>query len=490
MKRLTHSGPSSFGREVTVRFGSREAEALFAHMRQDSRREQMAFGLASRSKTAQGTLLIVNQLLLPDKSDLSQQTAGGVCPTSQFQSYVYFGSLQRGEAIVEFHTHPGGCTPRFSGIDDTHANLNAQYIRRKLPDPITLAMVVGNNKFDLFDGVIYDRCLEGFRPLDRLEVLSRPTRCWSLGDATGVTQQGEKDEFDRQTRILGWNQEGLERQRIALGGLGGNGAQVLQTVVGIGAGCRGSLTLIDPDVVEGSNLPRIPYASREQVGTPKVTAAAQYVGRRSPETPVFAFPCAVSEKVVVDRIKMSTVIIGCGDNDGLRKQLNELAVRYLVPYIDLGCDIQVEGDNVIAGGQVRVVIPGVTGCLVCCGGFDPSQAALDQMDDVARAHNAARGYVQGSSELAAPSVANLNGLTAQFAVSQLLALVNGEHFSPWEYLHIDQISGRTIPARSQANETCPVCGVGGVLGAGDPLEHARNQPAKLRQLKPETETDE
>lgn len=482
MKLAHATRASSFGREVTLRLGRKEADALCTHMRQDSRIEQMAFGLASLARTPRGTILIVNELILPGSADLSKQSASGVCPSKEFQSFVYFRALQRGWIIVEFHTHPGGSRPHFSGTDDSYGNLNAEYIRRKLPEPITLALVVGNNTFDSFDGVIYDRSVQLFKGIDRLEILGRPSEIRRLQGSCDESPDEAESRFDRQVRIPGWNQRGLEQQRIAVVGLGGNGAQVFHTLIGIGAGLRGGIVLIDSDSVETSNLPRIPYASSEHVGTPKVTVAAQYAGHKSPSTPVYAFPCDANEKAAVDRIKASTVIFGCGDNDGLRKEQNELAVRYRIPYFDLGCDIQTGKDGVVAGGQIRVVLPGANACLVCCGGFDASQAAIDQMDDAGHAQRAARGYVVGSREQATPSVANLNGLTAQFAIAAFLALINGKRFSDWDYLHIDQLSGRTITAKTQRNPDCPLCGRDGCLGAGDPAETASRTIPLLKKL--------
>jgi len=125
---------SSFGREVTVRLTRSTARVLHAHMRQDARNEQMAFGLATRARTAEGTLLIVNELLLPDKADLCEQTAVGVCPTRGFQDFVYLRAYQSGKTIVEFHSHPGDGVPDFSGTDDHYARQNGDYIRGICPN--------------------------------------------------------------------------------------------------------------------------------------------------------------------------------------------------------------------------------------------------------------------------------------------------------------------------------------------------------------------
>lgn len=121
----------------------------------------------------------------------------------------------------------------------------------------------------------------------------------------------------------------------------------------------------------------------------------------------------------------------------------------------------------IAGGQVRVVLPGRNACLVCCRGFDPATAAAELMDDQRKATHAAHGYVIGSRQEATPSVANLNATIAQLGVAAFLALVHGERFGQWDYAHFNQLTAETLVAATQANEACPLCGPQGVLAAGD-----------------------
>ncbi len=467
MKRMQQDNLSSLGRETIVRTNRVVGKVLQEHMRQDRRNEQMAFGMGRSARTAAGTLYLIDELILPDKQDLCMQSAGSVCPTQEFQGYVYFRANQTGATIFEFHTHPGRGTPHFSGIDETHAYPNGEYIRRSLPPSTTLVLIVGNNRFESFDGVAYDRVRGQFRQLDRFEILGRPSEIFRIGiDNEPVIEE----TFDRQRRIPGWNQSGLELQRIGILGVGGNGAHVFQTLVSIGAGRRGFVAIADPDLVEASNLPRLPYTTIDRIGIPKVAAAVQYAGRKSPDIPVYAFPCAFEEEAVQKQMKRATVLFFCGHDDGGRKVANEFAVRYAIPLIETGCDVKIDKEKVEAGGQVRLVLPGENACLVCCGGFDPAQAALDQMDDSDRAEQAAAGYVQGAEATATPSVANLNALVAQLGVSQLLGLVNGAPFAPWDYLHIDQFTARTIPAQSSRREDCPVCGLDGFLMQGDGIE--------------------
>ncbi len=375
----TTSNPfSTFGRETTIRMTAATAGFFLDHMRRDPGQEQMAFGLATHTETADGTIFLVNEFIIPDKSDLAKQSTASVCPTRDYQAYVYYRASQSRKSIVEFHTHPGSGTPVFSGIDESHAHPNARYITDKLPEPVTLVMVVGNNDFSAFDGVLFDRQLREFRKLDRFEVLGRPTTVWSFGHEDRDKPPAGTDAFDRQRRIPGWNQEGLERQRVAILGAGGNGALLFQTLLSMGVGRRGFIAIADHDLIESSNLPRIPYATDQQIGTPKVAAAVYYAARKSPGTPVYAFPCKFSEPPVIDRVKAATVLFHAGDTHAGRRETNDLAVRFGIPLIDLGCDIQVADHEVIAGGQVRMVLPGENACLVCCRAFDPAQAAIDQ----------------------------------------------------------------------------------------------------------------
>jgi hypothetical protein len=108
------------------------------------------------------------------------------------------------------------------------------------------------------------------------------------------------------------------------------------------------------------------------------------------------------------------------------------------------------------------------------------------MDDATRARQANHGYVVGANAQATASVANLNGLAAQYAVSQFLAMVNGGDFAQWDYLHFDQFTGRTIPATTTRHEACPLCGPSGCLAEGDPLDDGPVSPARLTSFQRET----
>jgi len=79
------------------------------------------------------------------------------------------------------------------------------------------------------------------------------------------------DYFDRQKRIPGWNQEQLENQVVFCLGVGGLGCSVALEVVRLGVK---KVYLLDKDTVDYHNLNRQILFSKEDLGKPKVEAAA------------------------------------------------------------------------------------------------------------------------------------------------------------------------------------------------------------------------
>lgn len=97
------------------------------------------------------------------------------------------------------------------------------------------------------------------------------------------------DQFTR-TRLLIGN-DGIERlrmARVAVFGLGGVGSYVVEALARSGVG---TLDLIDDDVIALSNLNRLLYATRENVGQPKVDVMQARIKSICPETVVHAHRC-------------------------------------------------------------------------------------------------------------------------------------------------------------------------------------------------------
>ena len=451
---------------ANIRMDRPTFNVLKEHMTSDQTIEQFAFALFSTARTADGTVLIIRQLLIPSRADLRTQSAGAVSPTKEFQSMAYLLAGQSGMGILDIHTHVSRSAPAFSGIDRAESAKNAEYICRTFASPVTHAMLVFNRDVTSHDAVIFDRRANKYRQADWLQILGRHIEIRRTGEDESKYIVAD-EQFSRQLLIPGWKQRAIARQRIAILGAGGNGAHLIQSLVCMGAGTEGWIAAIDPDIAEESNRPRIPYACEDDIGVPKVTVAARYAASKQRRLCFYPYPCSATKDAAIDRIKAATVIFGAGDSDGLRKLANEMSVRYSIPLIDLGCDIQVNEGGTDAGGQVRVVTPGANACLVCCRGYDPAEAALDLMNDESAGLHAARGYVRGAREQATPSVGHLNATTAQLGIGAFLGLVHGPCFGSWDYAHFDQFTAETLVAKTTRRASCPLCGDGGFCGAGD-----------------------
>ena len=97
------------------------------------------------------------------------------------------------------------------------------------------------------------------------------------------------DQFTRTRLLLG--DEGIERlkkARVAVFGLGGVGSYVVEALCRSGVG---ALEIIDDDVIALSNLNRLLYATRENVGQPKTEVVKARIASICPDTAVHIYNC-------------------------------------------------------------------------------------------------------------------------------------------------------------------------------------------------------
>ncbi len=104
----------------------------------------------------------------------------------------------------------------------------------------------------------------------------------------------------------GAGQQRLSAARIVLVGAGGLGAPVIAYLAGAGIG---HLTIIDPDTVSVSNLPRQIIFSDADIGRFKAEAAADYVARHNPHATVAPVTEAVSPDNISKMIANADLVI-------------------------------------------------------------------------------------------------------------------------------------------------------------------------------------
>jgi hypothetical protein len=148
---------------------------------------------------------------------------------------------------------------------------------------------------------------------------------------------------------------------------------------------------------------------------PKLLASPQGVSKLNPNR------SAIPDVDVVRAISECAVIVGCVDTLFSRSDLQEIASRYLIPYVDIGAtvrdvpDAESSDPRVQIAGNVITFIPG-SFCLWCCNFLSRQKIELEQ-------NGPARSYFEKNKQEA--QVVSFNGVLASQAVNEVLQLLTG-----------------------------------------------------------------
>ncbi len=217
-----------------------------------------------------------------------------------------------------------------------------------------------------------------------------------------------KGRYKRQS-FLGQNSDTILDDCIAgLIGLGGGGSHLAQQLAHLGLG---NFLLVDPDRVEESNLNRLVGATTKDAAKRwrKTSIAKRAIKRINPNARVETLAkkwheCHCS-------LRGCDVIFGSVDTYRDRYELETTARRYLIPYVDIGMDVHLVGDEFFVSGQVILSMPG-TLCMRCLGFLRDDLLARE-----------AENYGTAGDR---PQVVWANGVLASAAVGVFTQL-----FTPW-----------------------------------------------------------
>jgi len=167
------------------------------------------------------------------------------------------------------------------------------------------------------------------------------------------------DRYHRQRLVEGigdGGQEDISRAHITVVGIGALGCLSASMLPRAGVG---TLTLIDRDIVETTNLQRQLLFTEEDshLQRPKATAAETHLRKINSEIQIESHVEDVTARNIDRLLQGANVIVDGLDNFNTRYLLNDYAVKNNVPYMFAG---------VIGGqGNVMSVIPSATPCLRC-----------------------------------------------------------------------------------------------------------------------------
>ena len=165
----------------------------------------------------------------------------------------------------------------------------------------------------------------------------------------------ERERYRRQILLFGEEgQERLKEAEICIAGAGGLGSPVALWLAVAGVG---TITLIDPDTVDRTNLNRQVLHRDRDIGEKKVASAQEKLEELNPDITIRAIDARIDAGNAAKLVGRADGIVDCLDNYRARYLLNRVALDNGIPLFH----------GAIRGmyGQATTIIPGKTPCLEC-----------------------------------------------------------------------------------------------------------------------------
>jgi molybdopterin-synthase adenylyltransferase len=213
-------------------------------------------------------------------------------------------------------------------------------------------------------------------------------------------------------------------------GAGGLGSAALLYLASAGVG---TITVVDDDVVELSNLQRQVVHTTARIGQPKVHSVQQALRDINPEVTVLVHVARATADNLPNWVAQNNVVLDCSDNFATRQAINEACVRLAKPLV-WACASGMHG-------QLAVYDPRETNspCYACV--FPPSPAPPEVACATLGVWAPLVG-IMGSAQ-AAESLKLLGGVSS--ALSNRLLMFDAQHMQ-WHDM------------RTLQTPTCMICG--------------------------------
>jgi molybdopterin/thiamine biosynthesis adenylyltransferase len=157
----------------------------------------------------------------------------------------------------------------------------------------------------------------------------------------------------------------LSVKHILIVGAGGLGLPAAWSLVR--AGIR-SFGLVDSDSVELSNLPRQSIFGENDIGLPKVIAAARRLVSISPGLAIEPIHESLDAANAAEIISRFAFVIDATDNPATKFLINDVCIELGRPFV--------YGGVLALSGQAMTVIPAVSACLRCLFEEPPDEAEI------------------------------------------------------------------------------------------------------------------
>ncbi len=252
------------------------------------------------------------------------------------------------------------------------------------------------------------------------------------------------ERYERQARLEVWDQNVVASATVLVVGMGGTGCELSKNLALSGIG---RLIIVDPDVIESSNLNRQFFYHERDVGKYKVTVAKRRLLTLNPHVTVETCRGRIQD-VPMKLFEKADVVAGCVDNFLARQYINSRCVFYNKILVDSATDGYL--------GQVQVVIPGKTACLACHSPEPPDETRIvDEPCTLVgiprkREHCAWKAYYQFFEQCNRPPRED-HGEDVNKLLEMANEIAKNYHFPPFDRAEILEMLMYHVPSVSSVN---------------------------------------
>jgi molybdopterin/thiamine biosynthesis adenylyltransferase len=413
-----------------IKFKQGDLACLRERLLEDLSSEHFAVLLGKTQQIGGHTIIKIIELLFPARTDYHLQSAAFLRIKKEFihRALIELTNRYDVDTIVDVHTHPftqAGVS--FSATDDEDEKTFFRFLKDTFDGMHYASIVFSQSRYSARVWMVSSSAVGARKAL--LKTQTGPENIASADfrqdtderyEKTAVT--GAEGFFNRSTLALGLEvmRTIMHQQVISIVGVGGLGSVVAEHLIHMGFH---EINLIDPDVLEISNLNRVvgAYYEDAEQKRPKVDVVRRHLTRINPRAIVQAYKKDVHDKEVESALALSDWMIVATDNHSSRLKAQELSVQYFVPLLSLGVNISVEGNHIAdMSGEVITARVGDYLCLQCLNRINPIKVASERHPDkMIREELVKRGYVTGM-DVKEPAVKTLNTFLATMAVDVLI----------------------------------------------------------------------
>ncbi|VGO13683.1 Molybdopterin-synthase adenylyltransferase [Pontiella desulfatans] len=366
-------------------------------------------------------------------------------------------------SLIKFHSHPGGGS-FFSERDDLTdiGILNEWSILYDRATPHGSVIMLPDG--ELFGRMGYAG--HQFIPIESIAVAGNQLHYWQPTDQECVFSDAESrnlQTFGAGTTAI------LKRLKVGVIGCSGTGSIVVEQLARLGVG---HLVLVDPDIVEKKNLNRVLNTTEEDAVNErsKVDVLSDAIQKMGFETQVTRIATNLVAPKPIQEIASCDVVFGCVDGAEGRHILNRISSYYVIPYFDVGIDLQASEHGGISQvtGAVHYIQPGGSS-LLSRGIYSQEEVeaeALRRSDPELYANHLKQNYIAGVKE-DSPAVLPINMHYASLLVLEFLARIHKYRITDDAELAIQQYNLEDVDNVYRAEDGLPCAALAKRVGRGD-----------------------